>query len=237
MATRTLRAGAGLLASEATAGQLVHRVKLIEQYTYAPAGGTGLVTVGASAPSISGTASNTSGDDAPMMTYTSAGSSGSANGVVGASFNSTRRAWQPDDSFIVKTPADLTNIRIWVGLASGALDASADPAVHIAALRYDTTVDGTAFFRSVTKDGTTANPTTTSLAVAANTVYRFRLVLGASAVTFLSSDADGVETEIAVHTANLPSASAALLWYVRGIPTSASARAIGFGRFERRRAA
>jgi hypothetical protein len=66
-----------------------------------------------------------------------------------------RASWGAEFRANIKIGATLTNARYFVGLFSADPMASADPAVHAAAFRYDTVADGTAFWRLYSNDGTT----------------------------------------------------------------------------------
>jgi hypothetical protein len=106
----------------------------------------------------------------------------------------------------IKTGTDITNVRYWVGLTGIDPRTSADPAgAHLASFRYDTSVDGTAFWRCCTKDGTTINVTASAVAIAVSTAYNLRIETNGTNVKFYIND-------VLVHTSttNLPGASAAM---------------------------
>jgi hypothetical protein len=154
------------------------------------------------------------------------------SGVLGnvASLLPSGFGWQSRNALGIwvcrfKTGADITNIRLWLGLFSGNPSGAADPALHIAGFRYDTGVDGTAFLRTVTKDGTTINAAASTLAMAADTKYLLRIELDASEVRFYSSG-----TLLATHTANLPTASQTMAPCVTLTNLAASSRSFRYGR-------
>jgi hypothetical protein len=127
-----------------------------------------------------------------------------------------------------KTGADITSIRLWLGLFTASPSTASDPASqHIAAFRYDTTADGTAFWRTVTKDGTTINAAASSLAIAADTIYLFRIELDASEVRFYSGT-----TLLATHTANLPTSSQTMAPCITLTPHIVASRSFRYGRQE-----
>lgn len=91
--------------------------------------------------------------------------------------------WQqrPDATFVIKTGTDLTNARYWIGIGGGGTaigsGTSDDPnAYAVVAFTYSTAVDGSTFWRIYSNDGTTGGTrTATSVAIAADTRYVFRI--------------------------------------------------------------
>jgi hypothetical protein len=80
----------------------------------------------------------------------------------------------------------------------------------MAAFRYDTGADGTAFWRCVTHDNSgSPTVTTTTMPIAAGTLYRLRIVCqaGFGNVKFYIND-----TLVATHTTHLPDTTQALSW-------------------------
>jgi hypothetical protein len=127
-----------------------------------------------------------------------------------------------------KTGSDITSIRFWLGLFTASPASASDPASHhIAAFRYDTGVDGTAFWRTVTKDGTTINAAASSIAIAADTIYIFRIELDASAVRFYSGT-----TLVATHTTNLPTSSQTMGPCITLTPLVVASRSFRYARQE-----
>ena len=172
-------------------------------------------------------------------TYFNSASSGSSGGDFGfySGVNQFRRDQVPEATFTVKTGTVITNLRTWVGFASTAstmlsqdLPGSGGSSLHCAAFRYNTGVDGTAFWRTVTADGSAETVTTTTAAVTTNTRYILRIVTSASDVKFY---VDG--TLVATHTTNLPGASTNLQWLAAGETTEASGKSFRVARcyFER----
>jgi hypothetical protein len=147
-------------------------------------GAATVTTVGfAAAPTLTATASNADDADGPYLNHATSGTSGNPSGVVSA-FTVCRRDWFPCYTTAIKLDsANVTTSRLWIGLFSASPDASATPAIHLAAFRYDTTADGTAFWRCCT-DNASGAPTvaTTTVAITANTRYVMRIDCNASPV-------------------------------------------------------
>ena len=158
--------------------------------------------VGMATPTVTGTGAQDDLSSGPFIRYDTSSSINSDAGWQGAT-NGTRTDWNPVMTAYVGTDGTITSIRIWIGLFSGDPMASADPALHIAAFRYDTVADGTAFWRCVTKDGTTINVTTTTIAIAADAVYNLRIdARNSASIKFYIN---GVLA--ATHTTNVPTSS------------------------------
>jgi hypothetical protein len=129
-------------------------------------------------------------------------------------------------------PATITSYRLWVGLFSGSVHTSSDPAVHGAGFRYDTGADGTAFWRTWSNDGTsTGTVTTTSASVVASTAYRLRIHVQDSTYSGLEQVRFWVnDVLVATHTTNLPLTGFTLIPHVRLTTLTAAARGIAWGR-------
>ena len=109
--------------------------------------------VGLAAPTL--TTALTSADDASgtWLNNATTTTSGNASGIVSAVFAIVRRDWQPEYMTRIKTdPTAITSLRYWIGLFSASPDAIArgTGTIHMAAFSYDTGIDGTAFWRTVT---------------------------------------------------------------------------------------
>lgn len=190
------------------------------------AGATTLTTLGfTAAPTASGTPTNVDDADGPLINYQSGAVSGNVGGLNSAA-TVCRRDWQPTFFARIKTPATITLNRFWIGLFSGAPTASATPAVHLAGFRYDTTADGTAFWRLATDDsGGAPTLTTTTVAVAADTVYDMAIRLISSGVKFWINN-----TYLGQHTTDLPTSTTMLSWYVTVTTLTGAARNIKISR-------
>lgn len=198
----------------------------------APGGGTTLVTTGTAAPTVATTNVTAAADDTADgagVSYTTTAASGVDTGVISA-FGVVQSRWAPLFYTRITTDASaITSTRLWAGLTSAELAAlAADPTTqHVAAFRYDTGLDGTEFWRTVTTGGTASTVTTTTVAIAAATSYEL-LVEGNSAGTAYRFFVNGVLA--ATHTTNLPTTTTALGYLVRLRTLAASARALRLGR-------
>lgn len=134
----------------------------------------------------------------------------------------TQRSWHPILAVKILTGANIQNIGYWFGFSSATLAGVDTPTTqHVAAFRYNITVDGTAFWRCVTCDGATATVTTTSTAIATSTVYRLRIELDDTntEARFYVNDA-----LVATHgSANNPPAQTTQLGVVLDVTTKANA--------------
>lgn len=167
-------------------------------------------------------------DDAsgPFGETTTGPVTGNVAGCISATFSDYRRDWTPDGVFRVKTGATITSVRYWVGFVSAEPRLSATPAIHLAAFRYDTATDGTAFWRACTDNGSgTPTCTATSLAVGASTAYTMRIRCDGTDCRFY----DGV-TLLHTETGTLPTATTQMGAVVGVTNVAMSARAIAFGR-------
>lgn len=164
----------------------------------------------AAAPTVTSPTAAASDDqaDGPHVRINTATTLNSDASIV-TPFTICRSAWIPEFTTAVRTHTTLANIRIWAGLFSGTPVAAADPALVGAAFRYDTSVDGTAFWRCWTNDGTTTGlATTTTVGIATSSKYRLRIEfrgtvgVNATAVWFYINDVN-----VARHTTELPGGS------------------------------
>jgi hypothetical protein len=180
------------------------------QTTYATAS---FVSVGALSASANGTGTAFADATGNYINYET---TTSANTIAGWQFSSTARASTqilPTLTMSIKTGAASTDIqgcRIWCGWFSGAPTASDSPAVHLAAFRYAPTSDGTAFWRTCTKDGTTLTATATTVAIAHDTRYILQIVV--TSPTSIAFYINGVLTN--THSTNTPTSTTGLLYYV-----------------------
>lgn len=203
----------------------------------APGGGTTLDLSGVVAPTVATSSITATADDqasGPQVAYATTASSGVDAGVI-STFGLIQRRWAPYHYARIMTDASaITSTRLAVGMVSAEIAADAGPAstgAYVVAagawFRYDTGVDGTAFWRTVTSDATTATVTTTSVAIAANTSYELTIEIN-SAGTSIRYWING--TLAATHTTNLPGASTALGYTARLRTLAASARSLRLGR-------
>ncbi len=194
------------------------------------------VTVGATAyeastPTVStftgsGSSANADDSDGAWLANTTGASAGNSAARTQDTRN-IRRDWKGHNVHRIKLDATITNVRYWAGMFSTTtgLDSTATPSVHLAAFRYDTATDGTAFWRALTSDSSSHTTTATSVAVSANGVYVFRIELDASAVRFYSDGA-----LVATHTTNLPTSSTGLGSMVMVVTLNNVAKTLKYGR-------
>lgn len=182
----------------------------------------------AAAPTATGTASAADGSDGPFVRYTSGAVSGNVAGLNSAA-TVARRDWQPGMAARIRTGASIAAVRYWVGLFVSAPTASDNPATNLAAFRYSTAADGTAFWRCCTNSGGDAilNVTATTVAVTASTAYDLALRLFSDRVEFWING-----TKVATHTTDLPGSGLNLSWYVTVTTLEAVAKAIDISRVQ-----
>jgi len=178
---------------------------LVERWLYPKAGTTTRILVGINSADIIATGTVTNLDDA-TGTYHNFATTTSTNDFVRLIDNmSFTPEWLPRIVNVIKTGTDITSVRIWCGMITNASPyTSDDPAGgDYAAFRYSTAADGTAFWRTFTKDGTTSTVTTTTAAIAADTKYILEVRYdSASSVGFYVNNA-----LVATHTTHLPRTS------------------------------
>lgn len=176
------------------------------------------------APTLTTTVTNADDTIAPWLNHATTATSGNTSGVISAAFTYFYRDWSPKFSAFIKTDASaITTIGYWVGMFSAAPDNSTAPNIHAAAFRYYTSVDGTAFWRTVTIAGTgaSATVTTTSVPIAANTAYKLNIDCSASASN-CRFYINGVL--VSTHTTTLPASGTKMGYGARVTTLAASAR-------------
>lgn len=176
---------------------------------YANPGATTTTPVGLVAPTVSGTPTAANDATGPYVKASSAATSFANAGWVTA-FNECRRDWSPDWTAVIKTGTSFSFVRsLWVGYFSATPAASPTAAGHVAAFLQDGALS--AFWRCVTRNGTTTTTTVTTRAITPDTRYTLRIVQGAANVKFYVNG-----TLVATHTTNLPTATQATGWAVIG---------------------
>jgi hypothetical protein len=197
------------------------------------AGLTTLAQVGfATAPTVNTPGAGASVHDdssgnGQFIEYTTSAAIDSDAGWLSTAFSQTRRNYRFIYDAFIKTGGDISSVRMWFGLFSATPMASADPAIHAAAFRYDTAVDGTAFWRAYTNDaGTPGTVTTTTQSIAADTTYRLRILFatGLGTVRFY---VNGVN--VANHTTDIPTTTQNLGHVEQVRALAASSRVIRIG--------
>lgn len=129
------------------------------------------------APTVTGTPALLNTTTGQFIQYTTAAVLNSNAGWNVASSQQTRRNYNPRYSAIIRTGGDITSIRFWIGLFSANPMASSNPAIEAMAFRYDTGVDGTAFWRIFSNigPGAVGVVTVTTVPVTIDTIYRFAI--------------------------------------------------------------
>ena len=179
------------------------------------AGAATITSIGMAGPviSVTGTGSVINNDTAiygPRLKFntgTTANSGCGITGGVGAAYTLIRGDWDFDVSFHAQTSTTMAaNNRTWVGLFSDAgFDSDSTPSLHYAAFRYATDVDGTAYWRCVTDNGSgTPTVTATTVNSTSNAVRVLRIVYD-SVASEVKFHINGVL--VATHTATLPTAT------------------------------
>jgi hypothetical protein len=174
---------------------------------------TGATTISALGTPITltqqGTGTTVSSADTTTGPWELQQTAATTNSVAGrlSSATVTQREWAETWGIRIATRPSILNVRHWFGLTSADLSGTTTPTTqHVAAFRYDTGTDGTAFWRTVTCDGASnVTTTTTAQSIATSTAYNLRIEFGASQVEFFIND-----VSVAVHSTNLPGASTQL---------------------------
>jgi hypothetical protein len=189
-----------------------------------PGAGTS-IAVGTAAWTLSATASNADDADGPWVNHATGTTSGNASGALSGT-GLVRRDWQPEFIARIKTPSDITSMRLWIGFATGNPDGSDAPSSHMAAFRFSTGVPDTNWI-AYTDDGDgTGTATDTGVAVAADTVYLLRVDCSDPAnVKFYVNG-----SLVATNTTNLPTATTGLFAQLRVTTLTAASRALKWGR-------
>lgn len=223
----------GQFLSSDGAGNLSWQTSIIRKIgqTTVVVGTTTLSRIGTSpSSSAGGTQANADDTSDSYIRCTSGSVSGNATGIrtgtVGQTTgpNALLIGKNIDQTMIIKTSATITSIRHWIGLFSADPTASATPSVHLAAFRYDTTADGTAFWRTCTDNGSgTPTVTTTTTAINASTKYTLRIVTSSSNVVFYING-----TAVATHTNTLPGSTTFLYENASVTTLTGSGRSIDF---------
>jgi hypothetical protein len=142
------------------------------QLVLANAAAATYTAAGIAAPTASATAANADIAEGPFVSHTSGAVIGNSSGLISAAFNLFRPGWYPRMRTLIRTPADIANYRLLAGFFSANPDA-VPTTLHGAWLRYDTGVDGTAFWRAVTAAGASnaIGVTVTAKPITADTTF------------------------------------------------------------------
>lgn len=117
--------------------------------------------------------------------------------------------WEPEVMFSLRVPDSSKSYRAWAGWFASGFSYGSSPNTSCAAFRYDTGVDGTAFWRCVTSNGTNTETTTTSIPIPA-AIQRQKLLVSVAPgqVDFYI---DG--TLVATHTTYVPASGTSISWF------------------------
>jgi len=151
---------------------------------------------------------------------------GNHGGFVSTTFNLVRRAYSPSFYARVKTAADISNLRFWIGFISADVTNvfTLAGATEFAGFRFATDAPDTGW-RPVTKDASTQNVGANIGTVAINTTYDLRCRLDHDAGLAYFSVNGGAEVSL---SANLPQTTTELGVVMRVTATTAAIRAILF---------
>lgn len=188
---------------------------------------TAIGSVGGHTMASSGTVANADDVDGSWISCTTGSVSGNTAGVNSAATASSGifKDWSPEHALRMKTGASLASIRLWIGLISGDPTASADPAVHALAFRYDTGA-GDTHLMAYSKDGATATIVDTGVTPTTDTEFRFRIVyqqVTGQALFYVN------EKLVATITTHLPGSATRLYSYCMVTTLAASAKVVKYG--------
>lgn len=184
---------------------------------------TSLLTVGGPSNTVQGTASSYNDATGAYLDYVSAAS---LNSIAGSHWPSWGEAQHLLHYAVgIKTGTDITNIACYFGISASNFNAFPSPIVNSVMISYDTAVDGTAFWRMVTNDGSgSATRTVSSVAVAADTRYNLRIITDS-----LSSYRAYVNnTLLATVTTDLPDAATVMNVVMKCQTLDANAKSVRF---------
>lgn len=207
-------------------------VKRLQALLANPTAATGTQIGFAGSASLTATAANGDDQDGPWVQHTTTAVANNVSGVTPSSQWVTRGGWLPDLEITTQAGVTLTNVRYLIGLFSASPDTVPTPTtLHGAWFRYDTSVDGTAFWRCCTAAGGSPTVTTTTTAITASTYYKLRIefvgVRGSNptSVRFLIND-----VVVATHILTLPIATQAMSPYWRITTLAAATKAAKWGK-------
>jgi hypothetical protein len=180
-------------------------------------------------PTVTGTATLTNGTSGLYTNYASTAVANNAVGWAGAANCNWTIDQKPIMWTLIRTGSPITVIRHWIALCNSTIITVSTPIAtqQLAGFRYATDVDGTAFWRTVTSDGTTVNTTTTTSAIAANTVYLLKIDCRTTAGSVIFSVNGSV---VATHAANIPLTTVLLSPFVQMATLENVAKNIGIER-------
>jgi hypothetical protein len=198
----------------------------------ARAGGATAVGAGIANPTTANAPANANDAVNTFMTLPTTAAAGNLGGWVTTSFNLIRPSFDPAIEIYIKTSADLSAQRDWIGLISADITNVDDPAAgtKFIGFRYSSVAVDPGWM-PVLDDGTTMNVgTALGGAIAINTVYKMkiRLVSGGTPTAYFSVN-DSAEQ--AMQT-NFPAIATDMGAIVRCIATTAAIRSLSFSSFD-----
>jgi len=182
--------------------------------------------VGVAAPTVTVTASESNDVDSTYVNHAAAATAGTATGIISVTFDLVRTGYNPSFMALIRTGADITNVRIWVGLFSAAPTLDQLGAIQGVAFRFATGVPDSGWV-GVTSNGVTPRVTPEIAPIAVNSRYLMKLRVDNTAGIAYFSINDGAEVSL---NTNLPPATTELGYGVRIITTTATAKSIKISR-------
>jgi hypothetical protein len=170
-------------------------------------------------------------EDSTYINMATIATAGTVSGWA-TTFNLVQRRHSPTLNILVRTPADITSLRYWIGFFSAAITNVDDAAAgtQVMGFRFST-IAGDAGWRAICDDGTTATIGADTMPIlTADTPYMLRIRVdgsGGGTVYFSVNN----NTEMAINT-NVPVAGQNLGLACYLVNQVAAARSLRFGRAE-----
>jgi hypothetical protein len=179
--------------------------------------------------SVVGTSSHSSGASG-MFAVQTTNAAATARGEFMSTATMPQFRWGAGEwaaRIIVAPTGDVTDLQMLIGLVLSDISnpASGTPTADYAMFRYDTAIDGTAFWRCASDNSTgTPEATTTAVAITANTLYRLRIRWNAAATEFKFYIDDVL---VATHSTKVPGNSTLVRWCALQKTLAAEAKSLG----------
>lgn len=187
---------------------------------------TTIASVGMTAPTTTGTATDLIATEGEYISYASALLAGSVAGWNTGTV--TQLGFFPIMRTTVKTGTDITAQRIWVGLFSAVPTGTDTPTANLVAFRYATITDTTAFWRVCVSNGSSTVTTATTVAVAVSTRYVF--AIDASTAGVVKFYINGIL--VLTQTTTLPVTTATLSAYATTTATTTTGKSLAIRKLE-----
>ncbi len=188
----------------------------------------GYVAVGTAAPTVNVTPTNSNDSDSAYVRHATSTTANTPAGIVSAAFTLTRLGYDPTFIALMRTDADVTNLRFLFGLVSAAPAVASDTITptQAAIFRFSTPASDPGWM-FVSSNGSGQTVTNMNVPVTTNTAYmlRFRVDSAAGkifAAISVNRAAFGAEVEI---TSTLPDETQNLGYICRHLNTAAAGRA------------